>query len=178
MSKTLLTNINDNQCMCITNEDDLHKKVVHVINKFYPDAIVVSGCINQSTDKLIIQSYSKGYVAGQPDLMIVNWHPSYIGLAIEFKSPTGMGKVSLKQLKFLEKLRNNMWLCLVSNCYDEIIMRIVQYFDKMNLDNDLEESEIKDDTSSEWNSDTDTDSSLRKPNKNKFKQLINYKYYI
>ena len=56
-----------------------------------------------------------------------------------------------------------MWLCLVSNCYDEIIMRIVQYFDKMNLDNELAESEIKDDTSSEWNSDIDTDSSLRKP---------------
>ena len=96
-------------------------------------------------------------------MMIVNCHPSYTGLAIEFKSPTGLGKVSLKQLKFIEQLRNNMWLCLVSNCYDGIIMRIVQYFDKMNLDNELAESEIKDDTSSEWNSDIDTDSSLRKP---------------
>ena len=56
MSKPLLININDNQHMSITNEDDLHKKVIHFINKFYPDAIVISGCINQSTDKLRLQS--------------------------------------------------------------------------------------------------------------------------
>ena len=80
MSNPLLININDNQRMSITNEDDLHKKVIHFINKFYPDAIVISGCINQSTDKLRLQSYSKGYVAGQPDLMIVNCHPTYGGV--------------------------------------------------------------------------------------------------
>ena len=62
MSKPLLININDNHRMSITNEDDLHKKVIHFINKFYPDAIVISGCINQSSDELRLQIYSKGSV--------------------------------------------------------------------------------------------------------------------
>ena len=165
MSNPLLININDNQRMSITNEDDLHKKVIHFINKFYPHAIVISGCINQSTDKLRLQSYSKGYVAGQPDLMIVNCHPSYSGLAIEFKSPTGMGKVSLKQLEFLGKLRNNMWLCLVSNCYDEIIMRLVQYFDEMNLDEGIYIATSDIDT----DIDNDSDCELIKQHTKKFK---------
>ena len=165
MSKPLLININDNHRMTITNKDDLHKKVVHFINKFYPDAIVISGCINQSTDKLRLQSYSKGYVAGQPDLMIVNCHPSYGGLAIEFKSPSGIGKLSLKQLECLGKLRDNMWLCLVSNCYDEIIMRLVQYFDEMNLDEGIDIGTSDMDTEI----DNDSDCELIKPNTKKFK---------
>ena len=164
MSQTLLININDNQCISSTNEDELHKKVVHFIKTFYPDAIIISGCINQSSDKLRLQSFSKGYQAGQPDMMIVNCHPSYGGLAIEFKSPTGMGKVSLKQLEFLGKLRNNMWLCLVSNCYDEIIMRLVQYFDEMNLD----EGKYIATSDMDTDIDNDSDCELVKPNTKKY----------
>ena len=115
----------------ITNEDELHKKVVHFLRQFYPQAIIVSGCVDQATDKLRIESNLKGYEAGQPDLLILNGNGTYSGFAIELKTPTGTGKVSSKQSKFMEKLNNNMWQCLISNNYDEIVMGIVRYFDDM-----------------------------------------------
>ena len=70
-----------------------------------------------------------------------------------------MGEVSLKQLTFIEKLQTNMWLCLVSNCYDEIIMKLVQYFDEMKLDGgeDIPTSDMDTDI------DIDSDSPLLKP---------------
>ena len=48
-------------------------------------------------------------------------------MAIELKSPTGKGKVSEKQKHFIERLENNLWTCIVSNNYDYIIVKIVEY---------------------------------------------------
>ena len=106
-------------------------------------------------------------------MMIVNCHPSYTGLAIEFKSPTGMGKVSLKQLEFVGKLRDNMWLCLVSNCYDEIIMSLVQYFDEMNLD----EGKYIATSDMDTDIDNDSDCELIKPHTKIHNTIYYYIYH-
>ena len=41
-----------------------------------------------------INSWKKGYMRGQPNLMILNYHKDYNGLCIEFKSPTDIYEIS------------------------------------------------------------------------------------
>ena len=78
----------------IGNETNLHYKVVDLIRKFYPDSILVAGLgENQDTKDKRLDSYKKGYVRGQPDLMVLNYHKDFEGLGIEFKSPTNIYRV-------------------------------------------------------------------------------------
>ena len=78
----------------ICNETNLHYKVVDLIRKFYPDSILVAGLgENQDTEGKRLDSYKKGYVRGQPDLMVLNYHKDFEGLGIEFKSPTNIYRV-------------------------------------------------------------------------------------
>ena len=74
----------------IGNEIDLHYKVVDTIRRFYPDTILVAGLgeLQDAEDKRR-DSYKKGYIKGQPDLLIINYHKDFKGLGIEFKSPKG-----------------------------------------------------------------------------------------
>ena len=74
----------------IGNEIDLHYKVVDMIRRFYPDSILVAGLGElQDTEDERLDSYRKGYIKGQPDLMIHDYHKDFMGLGIDFKSPTG-----------------------------------------------------------------------------------------
>lgn len=73
---------------------DLHYKVVDFIRKLYPDSISVAGLgENQDTEDKSPDSYKKGYVRGQPDLMVLNYHKDFEGIGIEFKSPTNIYRV-------------------------------------------------------------------------------------
>lgn len=64
----------------IENETDLHCKVVDYSRRFYPEAIIVAGLGElQHTCYKRISSWKKGYVKGQPDLMIMNNHKNYNG---------------------------------------------------------------------------------------------------
>ena len=73
----------------IGNETDLHYKVVDLIRRFYPDSLLVAGLgENQDTEDKRLDSKRKGYMKGQPDLMVFNYHKDFKGLCIEFKSPT------------------------------------------------------------------------------------------
>ena len=84
----------NNHMIMIGNETDLHYKVVDFIRKFYPDSILVTGLgENQDTEDKRLDSYKKGYVRGQPDLMVLNYHKDFEGLGIEFKSPTNIYRV-------------------------------------------------------------------------------------
>ena len=123
-----MIDITETNFIHISNEEELHTKVINFLRKFYPEAIIVSGCIDQTTDQLIIQSKIKGYTAGQPDFLLINRHPVCTGMAIELKSPTGKGKLSDKQKHFIDRLEHNLWTCIVSNNYDYIIVKIVEYF--------------------------------------------------
>ena len=87
-----------NKMIMISNEKELHYKVVNLIRNYYPDAILVAGLgENQDTEEKRLDSYKKGYQRGQPDLMILNYHKDYKGLCIEFKSPTNNYEVSESQ---------------------------------------------------------------------------------
>ena len=109
----------NNKMFKIENEMDLHSKVVHLIRNFYPDAIMVPGLgENQDTSEKRINSWKMGYMRGQPDLTILNYHKDYNGLCIEFKSPTNYYEVSDSQKEMKERYQRNCYKFILSNDYD------------------------------------------------------------
>ena len=117
-----------NKMIMICNETDLHYKVVNLIRRYYPDTILVAGLgENQDTDDKRLDSYKKGYMRGQPDLMILDYHKDYKGLCIEFKSPTNNYYVSEAQKEMKKKYRNNNYKFILSNDYDEICIEVHDY---------------------------------------------------
>ena len=113
----------------INTEYDLHKKVVNFIRNNYPKAILIPTLgENQINGNMRIKSYNMGYQKGACDLFIGNMHLKYSGFAIEFKTPTGYGKLSKEQEMMLQEYENNNYKTLVSNDYDEIIKEIILYF--------------------------------------------------
>ena len=113
----------------INTEYDLHKKAVNFIRNNYPKAILIPTLgENQINGNMRIKSYNMGYQKGACDLFIGNMHLKYSGFAIEFKTPTGYGKLSEEQEMMLQEYENNNYKILVSNDYDEIIKEIILYF--------------------------------------------------
>ena len=103
----------NNKMFKIENEMDLHCKVVHLIRNYYPNAIMVAGLgENQDTPYKRINSWKKGYLRGQPDLMILNYYKDYNGLCIEFKSPTNIYQISDAQREMKERYKENCYKLL------------------------------------------------------------------
>ena len=116
-----------NKMIMIGNKTDLHYKVVSLIRKYYPDSILVAGLgENQDTDDKRLDSYKKGYMRGQPDLMVLDYHKDYKGLCIEFKSPTNNYHISKAQYELMEKYSNS-YKHILSNDYDEICIEVHDY---------------------------------------------------
>lgn len=114
--------------LCILNETDLHKAVVAYIRRFHCGAIVVAGLGElQDTAEKRLASWAKGYLCGQPDLLILNRHRRWAGLAIEFKNPGFEPEVPRAQREALEALEAEGWSTLVSNDYDAICRRLDEY---------------------------------------------------
>ena len=112
----------------INDEKTLHYKVVDYIKKYIKEAIIIPGLGEyQINSSLRTDSYLKGYQGGQPDILLLNYHTKYKGLAIEFKTPTGRGIVSKNQENYMNNLKHNGFMTLVSCDYDEIITLIVKY---------------------------------------------------
>ena len=117
-----------NKMIMISNEKELHYKVVQLIRNYYPNSILVAGLgENQDTEDKRLDSYKKGYSRGQPDLMILDFHKDYKGLCIEFKSPTNNYEVSESQLKMKDKYCKNNHAFILSNDYDKISKLLHKY---------------------------------------------------
>ena len=117
-----------NKMIMIGNETDLHYKVVDLTRRYYPDTILVAGLgENQDTEDKRLDSYKKGYMRGQPDLLVLDYHKDYKGLGIEFKSPTGNYCVSEAQKEMKKKYVNNGYAFILSNDYDKISKNIHKY---------------------------------------------------
>ena len=117
-----------NKMIMIGNETDLYYKVVDLITRYYPDTILVAGLgENQDTEAKRLDSYKKGYMRGQPDLLVLDYHKDYKGLGIEFKSPTGNYYVSEAQKEVTKKYVNKGYAFILSNDYDKISKNIHEY---------------------------------------------------
>ena len=113
----------------LKNETDLHYKVVEYLKRYFPHARLGAGLgEHQTTTNRRIDAWKKGYQRGAPDLIIYNKHVKYNGFAIEFKTPTGKGRLSEDQCRFLQELEQYGYKTLVSNDYDEIVHEIEHYF--------------------------------------------------
>lgn len=113
----------------IINETDLHYAVVAWLRRFVPDVILVAGLGElQDAEPKRLDAWSKGYTAGQPDLMLLNRHQHFSGFALELKHPGHEElRVSNKQKTFLSRLQAENWKILASNDYDEICFEISCY---------------------------------------------------
>ena len=113
----------------IETETDLHVKVVSFLKKRYPHSLFMAtlGELQDTCEKRI-DSWRKGYLRGSSDLIIHNLQKRYTGFAIEFKNPKGNGVLSPDQSMMLRQYQNNGFKTLVSNDYDHIIERIIEYF--------------------------------------------------
>ena len=81
-------------------EDELHYKVVKHIKKQYPDVTINAGLGEHlTTDHARMDAYLKGYIGGQPDIIVIRGLPNGFQdvLAIELKNPNKKGKLSNKQ---------------------------------------------------------------------------------
>ena len=124
----------NNKMFKIENETDLHSKVVHLIRNFYPDSIMIPGLgENQDSPEKRINSWKKGYIKGQPDLMILNYHKDYNGLCIEFKSPTNYYEISDAQKEMKERYKINCYKFILSNDYDYICKRLHKYMEGIRI---------------------------------------------
>ena len=110
------------------DEYDLHVRLVKFIREYFPHLILIPGLgEHQTTSNLRINSYVKGYRRGQPDLLILNKHKKYNGLALEFKHPGGKGRTSDDQEAFLNDLERNNYLTIVCDKFEQAMMTVVNY---------------------------------------------------
>ena len=116
-------------CFKIMDKRDLHIKVISYICNNPPNAILCAGLgeLHDSSTKRI-EAYKKGYMKGQFDITILNNHKKYNFLAVELKSPTGLGSLSSQQRNMADIYKLNNGQVLISNNYDEIILTIHKYF--------------------------------------------------
>ena len=113
----------------LLSETDLHYKVIDCIRPQFPEFHVIPGLGEmQTTTRQRSDGWKKGYVGGQPDLLILNRTTQYNGFAIELKTPKGDGQLSNKQTDYLEQLENLRYKTLVSNNYDVIVIELTKYY--------------------------------------------------
>ena len=113
----------------IRNETELHYRVIQFIRNYFDSPIIVPGLGElQFTSKIRTDAYKKGFLGGQPDILILNYHQVYKGFAIELKTPTNKGVLSENQKHYLDELKLNGYKTLVSNNYDDILYELMEYF--------------------------------------------------
>ena len=114
--------------MQLLNENDLHRKTVDFLRKYYPEVVLVPGLGEfQDTNERRLEGYWKGYKSGQPDLLVCARSGGFVGLALELKTPLGVGTTSDTQTEFLSRLEAAGWKTLVSSSYDEILVTLMDY---------------------------------------------------
>ena len=124
--------ISNNNQININTESDLHKRVIAWIRRFHPQLIAIPGLGElQTTGNARLEAWYKGYVKGTCDIMILNNHKEHRGLCIEHKTPKGSGKLSEVQEQFLQRMKANRFMVLVSNDYNEIIFEMGKYASKI-----------------------------------------------
>ncbi len=81
----------------------------------------------QDTSDKRIDAWNKGYISGQPDLILLNRTRKWSGLAIELKTPVCERKPSPQQCAYLQNLHDSRFKTLVSNDYDHIVVTITEF---------------------------------------------------
>ena len=114
------------------NETQLHVALVTFIRKKYPNIVLIPGLGEfQTTNELRLEAWQKGYMAGQPDIILMHPNKEHHALVIELKSPKHQEVTpSAKQQVILARLRKLWYKCVVTNSYEEGICEVVQYMSR------------------------------------------------
>jgi hypothetical protein len=120
-----------NNSLTIVNEKQLHHQVVKFIRK-NSDLIIYPGFIScNMTHHQVIECKNSGYQKGSYDLLLLG--RNNIILFIEFKNPVTGGVISDEQKEFKTKLNNFDYENIISNDYNEIIIKIIRVFNILNI---------------------------------------------
>jgi prophage antirepressor-like protein len=120
--------LNGNQLKLI-NETDLHYAVIRYIRKYHTDALVIPGLGEyQDTSPRRSDAFHKGYLGGQPDVIIANKMNGYTGFVIELKTPKGTGEIRDNQVGWLKRLNQQGYKTMFSNDYTDLVLKIDEYF--------------------------------------------------
>jgi hypothetical protein len=107
------------------SEDDLQKRVSLYLD--YINAIYFHPPNGGSRNAVEAAKLKKmGVKAGVPDLIILDRHHGFHGLALELK--VGTNNLTANQIKWLERLHGLGWCCYVSWSLDEILVLIDWYY--------------------------------------------------
>jgi hypothetical protein len=118
----------------LINETDIHYAVVRYIRKYHQNALIIPGLGEyQDTVQRRCDAYRKGYIGGQPDIIITNPMNGYTGFAIELKTPKGTGKIRNNQVVWLKVLNEQGRKTMISNDYTDIVLKIDEYFYRVDL---------------------------------------------
>ena len=113
-------------------EDGLHYKVIRYIRTTYPDVQTIAGLGEyQTTDHQRMDGYLKGYVGGQPDIMLIRGLPNggQDVFAIELKNPSGTGELNKKQTDYHERLLQKCHVkTVVSSKYEEVVIALHEHY--------------------------------------------------
>ena len=124
--------IEENNRLYLTNETELHYKVVEYIREYCPNLLITASLGEfQDTKEKRIEAYKKGYIGGMPDIIIFDKSGNYNSFVIELKTPTGKGVLSLKQKDILKEFENRGSKVLISNDIFEIITELKDYNDNI-----------------------------------------------
>ena len=108
--------------------------MVQFIRRFYQENLIVASLgESQDTPLKRIKSFKKGYMKGQPDLLIQNIPKYYNGMCIEFKTHKYDGEISEHQKEMIDRYEDNGYKCIVSNDYDLIIKEINDYMQDIRI---------------------------------------------
>lgn len=117
-----------NNQFLMLNERNLHQKTVDYIRRYHPTVLFNASLGEfQDTSEKRKTAYKMGYSAGMVDLMIYEHSKDFNGLAIEFKSPNGLGIVSENQKNIKIKLEDRGYKYILSDNYDDIILELNNY---------------------------------------------------
>ena len=115
----------------IETENDLHYNIVSFIRKKYPEALMIAGLgENQTTEATRIESWKKGYMAGQCDLMLLNPTSKFNSLCIELKDPKGHNLITDKQKKMKDMYIKNKCKYIVSRSVTDVCYEIIKHMDE------------------------------------------------
>jgi prophage antirepressor-like protein len=127
-----------NCALSIQSENDLHYAVVNFLREMCEKKnkhIMWHAGIGEigQTPEIRKDITCKGYMKGQPDLVIINPTSKYSGYALEFKNPKNGGHVADEQIYMMEQYRKLKYKVLISNDLFEIISKLTSYIKNIRL---------------------------------------------
>ena len=112
----------------VKNEKELHFELCNFVRAAYPHARISPGLgENQDSSQKRTESYRKGYMRGQPDIIIHQRSGNFSGLVIELKTPRGTGVVSPEQRQWLDDMGRAGYRALLSSSLEESIRILNKY---------------------------------------------------